>query len=119
MLTGDEDLTSGNAFSFMNTLKANKKDFMANIGYCPQFDAIIGSLSGREMLTLFCHLRGVPFDETNNEVNKWLHKLGLEKSGDVPCGSYSGGMKRRLNVEISMIGDPPIVLLDEVGLNIH
>lgn len=76
MLTGDEGLTSGNAFSFMNTLRTNKTDFLANIGYCPQFDAIIGSLSGREMLTLFCHLRGVPFNETNTEVDKWLGKLG-------------------------------------------
>lgn len=77
MLTGDEDLTSGNASSFMNTLRTNKKDFFANIGYCPQFDAIISSLSGREMLTLFCHLRGVPFSETRKEVDKWLLKLGI------------------------------------------
>jgi ATP-binding cassette subfamily A (ABC1) protein 3 len=97
----------------MNSLKGKKKDFLCGLGYCPQFDAIIGTLSGREMLTLFCHLRGVPRSDTRNEVDKWLHKLGLEKSGDVPCGSYSGGMKRRLSVGIAMIGDPPVVLLDE------
>lgn len=76
MLTGDEDMTSGNAYGLNNTLSKNRKDFLANIGYCPQFDAIIGSLSGREMLTLFCHLRGVPFSQTKKEVDKWLQKVG-------------------------------------------
>jgi len=107
-------MSSGNAYGFNRNLKSSRTDFLSNIGYCPQFDAIIGALSGKEMLELFAYLRGVPSSEVNKEVEKWLHKLGLEKSANVPCGQYSGGMKRRLNVGIAMIGDPPVVLLDEV-----
>lgn len=76
MLTGDENPTCGDAFSFANSLRGNRKDFLQNIGYCPQFDAIIGVLTGREMLKLFCHLRGVPSRDIKWQVDKWLKKLG-------------------------------------------
>lgn len=39
--------------------------------------------------------------------------VGLSESGDVQCQKYSGGMKRRLSVAMAMIGDPPLLLLDE------
>lgn len=97
----------------MQSLRKDRKKFLENIGYCPQFDAIIGVLTGREMLGLFADLRGIPHSKKNAEVNKWLKKLGLQKAGDVKCERYSGGMKRRLSVGMGMIGDPPIVLLDE------
>lgn len=78
MLTGDEYITRGDAHSMHNSLNANRYQFLQNIGYCPQFDAIIGVLSGREMLKLFCHLRGVPSHDVNRQVKKWLRKLGME-----------------------------------------
>jgi len=50
--------------------------FLAQIGYCPQFDAINEALTGREMLKLFASLRGVSENHINYEVNKWLALLG-------------------------------------------
>ena len=113
MLTGDESPSNGNAYGFMRTLKNNRTSFLKKIGYCPQFDGIVGVLTGREMLELFSKLRGVPKNDMKRQVDKWLVKLGLLKAGDVKCENYSGGMKRRLSVGMAMIGDPPIVLLDE------
>lgn len=113
MLTGDEIRSHGNAFAFLNTLKRDRKKFLSNIGYCPQFDGIIGVLSGREMLQLFCRLRGVPGRYGQKEADKWLNKFGLLESAGVQCQKYSGGMKRRLSVAMAMIGDPPLLLLDE------
>jgi ATP-binding cassette subfamily A (ABC1) protein 3 len=78
MLTGDEILTSGNAYGFNHDLRSSRADFLSNIGYCPQFDAIIGALTGREMLQLFCYLRGVPSREIKGEIDKWLLKLGIQ-----------------------------------------
>ncbi|KAJ8883491.1 hypothetical protein PR048_015335 [Dryococelus australis] len=49
--------------------------FLSQLGYCPQFDALNTSLTGREMLQLFANLRGVPRD-VDYEVNYWIRQLG-------------------------------------------
>ncbi len=46
------------------------------IGYCPQFDSIIEVLTGREMLNLFAHIRGVPANQRKEEIEKWLDFVG-------------------------------------------
>jgi len=74
MLTGDELRSNGNAYSMMLTLESHKKQFLANIGYCPQFDGLIGFLTGREMVALFGRLRGVK--SIPRESQKWLQKVG-------------------------------------------
>jgi len=113
MLTGDEIVSDGNAYTMMKTLKDNHKEFLSKIGYCPQFDGIVGVLTGREMLELFSRLRGIPRRRVKAEANKWLTKLGLMENADVQCEKYSGGMKRRLSAAMAMVGDPPILMLDE------
>lgn len=77
MLTGDEFRSSGNAYAFMNSLDKHQRAFFSNIGYCPQFDGIIGVLNGREMLQLFCRLRGIPGSHGRKEAEKWLHNFGI------------------------------------------
>lgn len=76
MLTGDEIRSNGNCFANMYNLESQRKQFLANVGYCPQFDGIVGVLSGREMLQLFCGLRGVPAASADEEADKWLERLG-------------------------------------------
>ncbi len=49
------------------------------IGYCPQFDSIIEVLTGREMLSLFAHIRGVPSSKRREEIEKWIEFVGLQK----------------------------------------
>jgi len=78
MLTGDETRSFGNAYAFMNTLEKNRIQFLSNIGYCPQFDGIVGVLSGREMLQLFYRLRGVPGRNGRAEADKWLERMGTK-----------------------------------------
>ena len=113
MLTGDEIRSSGNAFTSFCNLESSRKQFLSNIGYCPQFDGIVGVLTGKEMLELFCRLRGVDSANIHSVAMSWLGKLGLTASADVQCRKYSGGMKRRLSTAMALIGEPPIVLLDE------
>ena len=50
--------------------------FLAEIGYCPQFDAIIDHMTGMEMLVLFCRLRGIPSHQIVGEAEKWINFLG-------------------------------------------
>ena len=78
------------------------------VGYCPQFDSIIGEMTGREMLTLFARLRGMNSNEIEDEVNHWISEVGIEEYADRKCGTYSGGNKRKLNVAQALVADPPI-----------
>jgi len=113
MLTGDEIFSRGSAHTSLYTINKNRKKFLSRVGYCPQFDGLVGVLTGREMLEMFCRLRGVPNRYIKQETDKWLKAQGLFESGDVECRNYSGGMKRRLSVAMAMMGDPPVILLDE------
>ncbi|ODM92121.1 ATP-binding cassette sub-family A member 3 [Orchesella cincta] len=104
MLTGDETRSNGNAYMNTLSLVSGRKEFLSNIGYCPQFDGIIGVLTGKEMLCLFARLRGVSGDQVEIEAKKWLRRTGLFESGDVQCQKYSGGMKRRLSAGMACVG---------------
>ena len=76
MLTGDEQSTDGEAQLSGFNLADNPQKFLANIGYCPQFDALLEHMTGREMLFLFCRLRGIPKQSVASEAMKWIEFLG-------------------------------------------
>ena len=77
MLTGDEVPSKGYAVLSNVNLMKDPQQFLSQIGYCPQFDAIIEELTGREMVTLFGRLRGISNNFLHSEVEKWLHYLGI------------------------------------------
>uniref|UniRef100_A0A8D0GXJ4 P-type phospholipid transporter n=1 Tax=Sphenodon punctatus TaxID=8508 RepID=A0A8D0GXJ4_SPHPU len=113
MLTGDTDVTGGEAFLKGNSILSNIHEVHQNMGYCPQFDAINELLTGREHLELFALLRGVPEKEVC-KVGEWaVRKLGLVRYAEICAGNYSGGNRRKLSTAIALIGGPPVVFLDE------
>ena len=59
-----------------------------NIGYCPQFDALIERLTGREMLTMFARLRGIPESCISSTVDEKLELLNLRLHADKQCWKY-------------------------------
>ena len=81
MLTGDEQLTDGEAILSGYRLADQPERFLAEIGYCPQFDAIIEHMTGMEMLVLFCRLRGIPSHQIGSEAEKWINFLGKTFAG--------------------------------------
>eukprot|EP00058_Branchiostoma_floridae_P010060 XP_002595548.1 hypothetical protein BRAFLDRAFT_117471 [Branchiostoma floridae] len=83
------------------------------IGYCPQFDALIDQMTGRETLYMFARLRGVPEKNIKPVVDDLLQALMIEEHADKLTKAYSGGNKRKLSTAIALVGDPPIVFLDE------
>jgi len=115
MLTGDEVMTSGEAFIGNLSLSGNRSSYLQSLGYCPQFDSIIEVMTGREMLTLFARIRGLRTKDgvIKNEIEKLAGFVDLTDYLDRPCGKYSGGNKRKLNVALALIGRPKIMLLDE------
>ncbi|GJQ88274.1 hypothetical protein Trydic_g20136, partial [Trypoxylus dichotomus] len=84
---------------------------VTSLGYCPQQNALIDEFTGREILIFYGQLRNQ--FELINAVDYLLNKFGLEKIADRPCGTYSGGNKRKLSTCISIIGNPTCILLDE------
>ena len=71
------------------------------------------NLTVYEHLRLFCHFRNVSLNELNSTIESILDKVNLSDSRNKYSSSLSGGMKRRLCLGISLIGDPEIVFLDE------
>ena len=64
-------------------------------------------------MRLFSKIKGIPNDEIEEKSNELLAQVGLEDVKDAQVCTYSGGMKRRLSVAISVIGDPRIIFMDE------
>ena len=110
-----------------------------NIGYCPQFDALIERLTGREMLTMFARLRGIRESCISSTVDEKLELLNLRLHADKQCWKYrynnansiilytiiifqySGGNRRKLSAAIALIGEPKVILMDEptTGMDIQ
>ncbi|XP_013862947.1 retinal-specific ATP-binding cassette transporter [Austrofundulus limnaeus] len=121
MLTGDADVSYGEATVAGYSILTEILDVHQNMGYCPQFDAIDELLTGREHLYLYARLRGVPESEIPRVAEWGIQKLGLTEYAGCCAGTYSGGNKRKLSTAIAMIGCPALVLLDEptTGMDPH
>ncbi len=76
-----------------------------------QFAAVDDVLTGRENLALVARLRHLP--DPRGIADALLARFGLTDAGTRPAGTYSGGMKRRLDIAMSLIGNPPVIFLDE------
>lgn len=115
MLTGEFAPTRGELIIDGHDVVKEPETIKRLLGYCPQFDAIWDKLTAREHLRLYGHIKGIPEDRLEDEVNIILNRMGLESGGfsDKLAGGFSGGNKRKLSVGIALIGNPKIVFLDE------
>jgi ATP-binding cassette subfamily A (ABC1) protein 3 len=113
MLSGEERPTDGTAFVFGKDICLYPKAIRQHIGYCPQFDALLEFLTVQEHLELYGRIKGVPDYKLADVVMEKLIEFDLMKHASKPSFALSGGNKRKLSVAIAMIGDPPIVILDE------
>ena len=87
------------------------RDVRESISLPGQFAAVDEVLTGRENLVLVARLRHVP--EPGAVADRLLERFDLVGAGGRRAGTYSGGMRRRLDIAMSLIGDPPVVFLDE------
>jgi ABC-2 type transport system ATP-binding protein len=82
-----------------------------SISLTGQFAAVDGILTGRENLILIAELRGVK--SPKSVANSLLERFGLSDAADKRAAVYSGGMTRRLDIAMSLIGNPDVIFLDE------
>ncbi|QJU52262.1 ABC transporter ATP-binding protein [Herbiconiux sp. KACC 21604] len=76
-----------------------------------QFAAVDEVLTGRENLVLVARLRHLP--DPGAVADALLERFSLTEAGGRRAGSYSGGMRRRLDIAMSLVGDPAVIVLDE------
>jgi ABC-2 type transport system ATP-binding protein len=91
------------------------------LGYVAQEVAIDKILSGRELLALQGDLHHLPRRERDGRIQELIALLGMGEWIDRRCGSYSGGMRRRLDLATGLLHRPRVLVLDEptVGLDIE
>jgi ABC-2 type transport system ATP-binding protein len=85
----------------------------AMIGLAGQYAAVDPFLTGRENLELVGELRHLPPGQRCRDAGRLLERLGLSEAAGRLVRTYSGGMARRLDLAAALIGDPPVLFLDE------
>ncbi|NUT95664.1 MAG: ATP-binding cassette domain-containing protein [Saccharothrix sp.] len=89
------------------------KAVRAAIGVTGQFASVDELLSGRENLQLMADLHHLPAAESKRVVADLLGRFGLDESAGKLASTYSGGMRRKLDLAMTLVGKPRVVFLDE------
>ena len=113
ILTGIYEPTSGNAFIRGNSILKNIEKTYEFIGYCPQFDLLWEDLSVENTLLFYSRMKNKDENRIKPMVEKILVDVKLVKFRKYLVRELSGGMRRRLSLGVALIGEPPIVFLDE------
>ena len=82
-----------------------------SISLTGQFTAVDDILTGRENLVMIARLRHL--DDPRGIADELLARFSLSDAGDRKAATYSGGMRRRLDIAMSLIGEPAVIFLDE------
>lgn len=85
----------------------------AAIGVTGQFSAVDGLITGEENMLLMADLHHLPKREGRRVVAELLERFDLVEAAKKPAAGYSGGMKRRLDIAMTLVGSPRIIFLDE------
>ena len=85
----------------------------ALIGVTGQFSAVDNLLTGAENLRLMADLRHLSRNTRRRRVSELLERFDLADAADKPLSTYSGGMRRRLDLAMTLVGDPRLIFLDE------
>ncbi|MFG1604925.1 ABC transporter ATP-binding protein [Actinoplanes sp. NPDC049265] len=107
LLPPDEGAAEVNGFD----VRADAAQVRGSISLTGQFAAVDEILTGRENMVMIGRLRRV--DNPGRVADELLGRFGLAEAAGRRVATYSGGMRRRLDIAMSLIGDPPVIFLDE------
>jgi len=105
--------TAGEVRIYGGTVHARDRELRRLIGIVPQELAVYNELTARENLRFFGELYGLRGTELGRRVDKILAAIALEDRADRRVDTFSGGMKRRLNLGAALVHQPRLLLLDE------
>ncbi|XP_015445118.1 ATP-binding cassette sub-family A member 10 [Pteropus alecto] len=115
MITGDTKPTAGVVVSQGCTasLGKQKDDISTFLGYCPQENSLWPSLTVKDHLELYAAVKGLGKDDAALSISRLVGALQLQDQQKRPVKALSEGIKRKLCFALSILGNPPVVLLDE------
>lgn len=118
MITTILDSDEGKVFFEGREVDDKDKEFKKALGYVPQDIALFNDLTAYENVEFFASLYGIKGEYLKNRVKETLELVGLyDRKNDYP-DSFSGGMKRRLNIACSIVHKPKILIMDEPTVGI-
>ena len=113
ILTGQLNPSSGDAKICDFKLSKDMENIRKILGVVPQFDILWDNMTAKEHLRMFCEIKGIKSKLIDSIIKSTLVDVGLWEVADNLVWTFSGGMKRRLSVAISGIGNPKIIIMDE------
>lgn len=113
--------TSGQALVSGYDVRSNPKEVRQSIGYVQQETTVDEYLTGRENLLLQARLNHIPKNQINKNIDEVLDLIELSDKQNEPVVTYSGGMRKRLDIAGGLLHRPKVLFLDEptVGLDIQ
>ncbi|MFC9853072.1 ATP-binding cassette domain-containing protein [Streptomyces prasinus] len=107
------DADSGQVRVGGHDLATDAQAARAVIGVTGQFSAVDGLITGEENMLLMADLHHLSRSEGRKAAAGLLERFDLTEAAKKPASTYSGGMKRRLDIAMTLVGDPRIIFLDE------
>jgi ABC-2 type transport system ATP-binding protein len=121
ILCGFLKFNSGKAYINDWSVEKDMNKIKRIVGLVPQDIALYKTLSAWENLRFIGNMYGLKGNQLKARINECLNMLGLEKSRNRQIKTYSGGMKRRINLIAGILHEPEILFLDEptVGIDVQ
>lgn len=113
ILTGLIRASSGTALINGVDVSRDKKGALASCTSLIETPEIYSSLTPKEALTMLCAIRGVPHSERNKRIDEAIARVKMQEWENKKVGSFSKGMKQRINVASALLSDPEVIILDE------
>ncbi|PIM70673.1 ABC transporter [Streptomyces sp. JV178] len=104
---------SGHSRVAGHDLATDPQAVRAAIGVTGQFSAVDGLITGEENMLLMADLHHLPRSEGRRVAAELLERFDLTEAAKKPASTYSGGMKRRLDIAMTLVGSPRVIFLDE------
>ena len=101
-----------------HSLRQDAASVRALIGVCPQDLALYEDLSAYDNMVFFGRMDGLNSQDARAQAMDHLKLMGLEDRAKGKVANFSGGMKRRVNLAIALMGDPQLVFMDEPTVGI-
>nr|CAI5856712.1 unnamed protein product [Callosobruchus analis] len=113
MMTGDVRMTHGQGWVQRFSIRSEIRKVHTCIGYCPQFDALLDDMTGRETIIMYALIKGYRYPDACILAENLSDCLDFREHLDKQVKKMSGGNKRKLSAAVAMVGEPVVLFFDE------